>query len=73
MTTPCDHQTMCMSKRKFNRLLAASITTLALPVARAQGARRGAAELAQYEGTDREQRLVEGAKSEGVLSIYTSA
>ena len=30
------------------------------------------AELAAYSGADRQQRLVEGAKKEGVLSIYTS-
>lgn len=31
------------------------------------------AELAQYEGADRLQRLIDGAKKEGNLSIYTSA
>ena len=31
------------------------------------------AELAQYEGADRQQRLIDGAKKEGNLSIYTSA
>lgn len=40
----------------------------------AQAPARGSmAELAQYQGADRQQRLVEGAKKEGTLSIYTSA
>ena len=36
-------------------------------------ARGPMAELAQYEGADRQQRLIDGAKKEGNLSIYTSA
>ena len=45
-----------------------------LGAVRAQAAPRGSlAELAHYEGADRVQRLVDGAKKEGKLSIYTSA
>ncbi|MFZ2648728.1 MAG: extracellular solute-binding protein [Burkholderiaceae bacterium] len=43
-------------------------------LAMAQAAQRAVmAELAQYEGADRQQRLVDGAKKEGNLNIYTSA
>src|SRR5688572_14076041 len=31
------------------------------------------ADLAVYEGADREQRLLEGARREGELAVYTSA
>ena len=73
-----------MNKRKF--LSAATATGLAtvLPSAQSQTATTASpvaspalkgsmAELANYEGTDRMQRLVDGAKKEGKLSIYTSA
>ncbi len=73
MTTPSEQKPTGLSKRQFNCYLAASAATLALPAVHAQGVRRGMAELAQYEGADREQRLVDGARKEGVLSIYTSA
>jgi ABC-type Fe3+ transport system substrate-binding protein len=33
----------------------------------------GAADIATFRGADREQRLLEGAKKEGTLTIYTSA
>ncbi len=62
-----------ISKRQFNRVLAAAVGALALPAVRAQGARGNMAELAQYSGPDREQRLVEGARKESALNIYTSA
>ena len=57
----------------------AAVTTMiavALLVATACGeAETGVstAELAQYDGPDRMQRLLEGAKKEGALTIYTSA
>jgi iron(III) transport system substrate-binding protein len=62
-----------ISKRQFTRLLAAAAGALALPALRAQPARANLAELAQYGGADREQRLAEGARKEGPLNIYTSA
>jgi len=43
---------------------------LAAPVAQAQ--QRGLAGLAEYQGPDRMQRLLEGARKEGFLSVYTS-
>ncbi|MEK9953073.1 MAG: ABC transporter substrate-binding protein, partial [Curvibacter sp.] len=73
MNTPSDQKSIGLSKRQFSRYLAVSAATLALPAVHAQGVRRSMAELAQYEGADREQRLVDGARKEGVLSIYTSA
>jgi iron(III) transport system substrate-binding protein len=62
-----------ISKRQFTRMVAAAAGALALPAAWAQAPRGSLAELAQYTGADREQRLVEGAKKEGALNIYTSA
>ncbi len=62
-----------ISKRHFTRLLGAAAAATVLPrTARAQ-AKGSAPELAAYTGADRQQRLVEGAKKEGPLSIYTSA
>jgi iron(III) transport system substrate-binding protein len=62
-----------MNKRDFNRLIAGAAATLALPRRVLAQAAGPAAELATYAGADRRQRLVEGAKKEGNLSIYTSA
>ena len=67
-----------MKKRQFHRLVLATLmaaAAAAVPtVAAAQAAARGTmAELARYEGADRTQRLIDGAKKEGTLSIYTSA
>jgi iron(III) transport system substrate-binding protein len=64
-----------ISKRQFHRVAIAAAASLALPTAvRAQTAGRGTVpELGQYTGADRMQRLVDGAKKEGNLSIYTSA
>jgi iron(III) transport system substrate-binding protein len=64
-----------MNKRQFHRLLLGTMATLSLPrLARAQSpAGGGMAELARYDGADRMQRLIDGAKKEGNLSIYTSA
>ena len=54
--------------------LLALLAALAGPPAHAQtkGA-AGVADIALYQGADRQQRLVEGAKKEGSVSIYTSA
>ena len=64
-----------INKREFARLLGATAAALALPrAAWAQAPARGSmAELANYAGADRQQRLLDGAKKEGNLSIYTSA
>ncbi|MEA2907579.1 MAG: iron(III) transport system substrate-binding protein [Alphaproteobacteria bacterium] len=51
--------------------LAALITQFAAPAAFAQAP--NVAELAAYQGADRTERLVAGAKKEGTLTIYTSA
>ncbi|MDQ6881593.1 MAG: extracellular solute-binding protein [Pseudomonadota bacterium] len=64
-----------LNKRQFNRLLLATAASAALPaLALAQGgAKNSMAESAQYAGADRLQRLIDGAKKEGALNIYTSA
>lgn len=63
-----------MNKREFTRLMAGGAASLALPQwAGAQAGRNVMAELAGYTGADRTQRLVDGAKKEGALAIYTSA
>jgi len=48
-----------------------AVASLASPVA-AQEARSVLAGLAAYEGADRHERLLEGARREGFLSLYTS-
>jgi iron(III) transport system substrate-binding protein len=53
------------------RSAAAALAMLAALAAGAQG--KSAAEVAAYSGADRAQKLVEGAKKEGNLNIYTSA
>lgn len=62
-----------ISKRQFNTFLVGAAGAMTLPSLRAQGARGNLAELSQLAGADREQRLAEGARKEGPLSIYTSA
>ena len=64
-----------INKRQFTRLLGGAAAALAVPrAAFAQTPARGSvAELANYAGADRVQRLVDGAKKEGNLAIYTSA
>ena len=63
-----------VNKRQFNRLLLAAGGAFAMPhIALAQAAKGAMADLAAYAGPDRIQRLVDGAKKEGPLSIYTSA
>src|SRR5438046_3342751 len=49
------------------------ITALGAPAALAQSAAPSGIALATYRGADRMQRIIEGAKKEGELSIYTSA
>ena len=62
-----------ISKRHFTRLLGAAAVATALPRAARAQAKGSAPELAAYTGADRQQRLLDGAKKEGPLSIYTSA
>ena len=60
-----------MKKRALHVLLA--VASLAVvPRVAAQDSRGALAGLAAYEGTDRHQRLLEGARREGFLSLYTS-
>ncbi len=66
-----------MNKREFTRvitrLVGGAAATVAMPsISLAQNKSLGA-ELAAYTGADRQARLLEGAKKEGALSIYTSA
>ncbi len=68
-----------ISKRQFTQWMGSASAAMALPrVASAQAsatppARGSVAELAGYTGADRQQRLVDGAKKEGTLALYTSA
>ena len=68
-----------ISKRQFTHWIGGASAAMALPgVPRAQApaaapARGSVAELAAYSGPDRQQRLVDGAKKEGTLALYTSA
>ncbi|MEN3276361.1 MAG: hypothetical protein V7631_2151 [Massilia sp.] len=49
------------------RLLSLALLALAVPLSRAADAAAVAA-IAQYEGADRNQRLIEGARREGSLT-----
>lgn len=64
-----------ISKRHFTQWLAGAAAAAGAPnLARAQTPAKGSApELAGYSGADRQQRLVDGAKKEGPMAIYTSA
>jgi iron(III) transport system substrate-binding protein len=68
-----------MSTNKFRRftikvalsgIAAGTLMAIGAPAVMAQG--KSTAEIASYTGADRQQRLIEGAKKEGALSIYTS-
>ena len=54
------------------QLVAATLGALALPTALAQDRLARNRDIYQYKGADREARLVEGAKKEGTVSVYTS-
>jgi iron(III) transport system substrate-binding protein len=61
---------------KRKNLLGAAVLALAgiaIPAAAQVKANATAADVATYAGADRQQKLVEGAKKEGQLDIYTSA
>ncbi|HYS51864.1 MAG TPA: ABC transporter substrate-binding protein, partial [Burkholderiales bacterium] len=60
-----------MKKRALRALLAAASLAAVQPAA-AQDSRGVLAELAASEGAGRDQRLLEGARREGFLSLYTS-
>jgi iron(III) transport system substrate-binding protein len=62
------------STRSVASIICAALTlTLVLaPAARAQSSPPTLAELAMYSGPDRTQRLIAGAKKEGVVNIYSS-
>jgi iron(III) transport system substrate-binding protein len=63
-----------MNKREFHRLLLGAASAVALPGRSfAQGAGAVMAQMSQYTGADRTQKLVDGAKKEGALTMYTSA
>ena len=62
-----------MQRRQFTRFFSGSAAALALPGAAWAQARGTAPELGVYTGADRQQRLLDGARKEGPLSIYTSA
>jgi iron(III) transport system substrate-binding protein len=65
-----------MTNAKVNsarrQLMAASLAILAAPRAMSQDAAARNRDIYMYKGADREARLVEGAKKEGPVSIYTS-
>ena len=54
------------------QLIAASLTGLAVPTVLAQDRAVRNLQIYMYKGADREARLLEGAKKEGVVNIYTS-
>jgi iron(III) transport system substrate-binding protein len=54
------------------QLMAASLGALAVPALWAQDPSARNRELYMYKGADREAKLVEGARKEGPISIYTS-
>jgi len=62
-----------MNKREFHRLMLGAAGAVALPGYSFAQAKGAMAELAQYTGADRTQKLIDGAKKEGALSMYTSA
>ena len=60
-----------VNKAAIHLLTLAAAVSLAAPAAFAQT--RSMAEIASYQGPDRMARLIEGAKKEGVLSLYGSS
>ena len=65
--------TQGLSHDRWRRAILAASAGLALaPLARAQDNSARNRELFMYRGADRDARLLEGAKKEGQLSLYTS-
>ena len=62
-----------MKKRLFTQLSTLLLACSVLPGAALAQASGSMAELAQYAGPDRMQRLIAGEKKEGKLNLYTSA
>ena len=65
-----------MHKKRFHHAIAAIAAAVVIwqaPAAAQLASRATMAELSQYAGADRLQRLIDGAKKEGTLSLYTSA
>jgi len=60
-------------RRNLLILAALAAAGFAMPVLAQVKANATAADVANYAGADREQKLIEGAKKEGTLEIYTSA
>ncbi len=69
------NSTLAVVGRPFTGCLLALVAAAALPIAGSAQVKPGAnaADVALYTGADRLQKLVEGAKKEGALTIYTSA
>jgi len=61
-----------MRRRDFSLLISAFCLLAAAAPAMAQKQSSALPALSQYEGADREQRLAEGARREGHLTLYTS-
>ena len=67
-----------MNRRQFaSALIAAAVieVAIALPLAVSAQVKAGAtaADVALYQGADRQQKLIAGAKKEGTFTVYTSA
>jgi iron(III) transport system substrate-binding protein len=58
--------------RQSAAALGLAVSLLGLPTFPALGQSNRVAEIATYEGADRETRLIEGTKREGELSVYSS-
>jgi iron(III) transport system substrate-binding protein len=63
-------QSLCVQTLSVRMLCAAAALVAGAPAARSEPGR--VAEIAGYQGPDREQRLVEGAKKEKELTFYSS-
>jgi iron(III) transport system substrate-binding protein len=63
---------MFKNKRKFNSIVIAAAFALSAAGGAAFAQSAGSAEAALYKGADRQQHLIDGAKKEGELLLYTS-
>ena len=62
-----------MNRRQFAAGLIAAAAALPLVLSAQVKAGATAADVALYQGTDRQQKLIAGAKKEGTFTVYTSA